>query len=239
MKIVIEPSIFGEFLKQVLMYESSPLLEQITVEAKPEGIIAKDNSLGAIGLYNLYTKNFFIEYQQEQPEKIVFTPSLLKALSYFSDEEIQILTDEEKIYLKGKRDEYEENLREPEETAFDIQMQTSEYGIIPQKTPDTIRVLISADELKKLPSSETYLLMFSSKGFKIRSENEGRYTKTIQIRRQVNLNDLEVILDGNFFNHIISNLSGEVWLHGNERAVVFSQKGKNKNITYLLGAREE
>lgn len=236
MKIKIEPNLLSQMLKQILMYESSPLLDQVVVEVKENGLIAKDISLGAVGLYNLYTPKFFLEFEGKD-ETILVTPTLVKALGWFKDEKITLETDEEKIKLIGSKDFYKEDLKEAEPVEIPFKLASNEVGILPEKFVPNIQLLVDADELK-LPPSDIYKIVYDGK-LKITAKNEGEYTKTIPIKKENKTENLEIFIDGNFFRHVIANISGEVWLNANENSVIITQKGKNKSLTYMLGVREE
>ena len=237
MKIRIEPNLLSQMLKQILMYESSPLLDQVVVEAHENGLVAKDISLGAIGLYNIYTKKFFLEYEGND-ELVVITPSMVKALGWFKDEQITLETGGDKIVLIGSSDIYQEDLREANEVVIPFELSDTEAGLIPAKHSKKLQLLVDANELK-LPSSEEYKIKYDGKLKIFVKTDAGEYTKTIPVKKEISTENLEILIDGKFFKHITANLDGEVWLTADENSFLITQKGKNKSLPYMMGVREE
>lgn len=239
MKVVVEPAILEQFMRQSLMVSgSSSLLPKAVLEFGEKGVWVRNHELGGVGLYNGYKKKFFISYEVGEEELLVLTSTLLKAVPWMKDEKVLLETDKEKAYLrceKGGR-AYDEPLEEPEKPVFEISMTKTKLGILPKGYEPAVQVLVDAGELKA-PSAEVYQLIFEGGKMKIISRDVGAYHKDVPVKKKEKFEDIETFLDGGYYDHVIANLTGEVWLHVNEKLTVITQVGKNKTLTYLIAPR--
>jgi len=215
-------------------------------EFKPKGLLVKDNSLDVVALQAMFSSKFFLEYEAPE-ENVPLTHTLLDPLNKgFKDEKIQVFTDENSIVMKGATETYNEPLVEAEVGSLPFKLAMTSIGAVPEKlNPENpqiegefIQVLMKADDLM-LPTAER--LDFSCDGEKltVAIKNVGEYTKTFKPMKKDSLGKLDVAFDGDYYEAIVGNLSGEVWVSISEGAIVFSQKTKDMTLTYILSSLEE
>jgi len=240
LKIVIEPNRLNKLLSTVLIYKTKPLLDAIVGEFTPKGVAFRDMRLEVAAVYVVYPSKYFIEYDVKQNEEIPLTNSLRERLGWgFKDEKITLMTNEGRLVLQSSKESYSEPLTEVEKSDFPIEMQNTEFGYVPTKEPK-IRALLPVDELA-LPSAEKYKFECTGepKTLRVTIEDVGKYTKTIQLSKAPIMNEVEATFDGTYFQQIISNITGEVWVSMTEGAMVFSQKTNDFTLTYMLSSIEE
>lgn len=237
MKIVIEPTRLNRLLSTVLIYRGKPLLDSIVGEFKPNGVAFRDMKLEVAAVHAIYSPYYFMEYEAGN-EEIPLTASLLNRLGWgFKDEKVTLMTSENHLVLKGSKETYNEPLLDVEKGEFVLKLKSSEYGFISVKEP-AVRVLLTAEALS-LPSAEKYRLDCNGEELRVTIEDVGRYTKTFKLSKKPILTELAVSFDGAYFQQMVGNLTGEVWLSLTEGGVVFSQKTKDFALSYLLSSLEE
>ena len=118
MKIKIEPSKLKDMLTTGLI---GGQLSNVTAIITPNGLSFQDISLGTLGVYAIYTKDYFPQGGFEnQNESVTVTKFLLDVLNkgFKNDEQIELYTDNNRLYVNGARDKYEDII--PEITAAEF-----------------------------------------------------------------------------------------------------------------------
>ena|GEM_PF-3619605 len=113
-------------------------------------------------------------------------------------------------------------------------------GILPKKLNPTVQVLIKSEALAGLPKVEQYRIHCDKKSgeIKISIEGVGKYTKEVKLQRTELIEDLEMVFGSKYFNKVVAQFSGELWLTLRPEAAVFSQKNKDSLLTYLLSSSD-
>lgn len=234
MKIVVEPERFRKLLKQCLVHKTKSLLEVCVPEFSEKGVMLKDITLDVLAVNAVYSPKYFIEYKAEKKEDVPLTNTLLDGLGYgFSDDEINVFTEKNDIIIKGSTDKYKEALQDITKSDFSIEMVSSDIGILPKKIDTKVQVQIPVEELN-LPSAERYAFLTEGKDLIGRVEDTGEFTKKFKISKRKKFEEVSIAVEGEFYEAIISNLSGNVWITIAPDVVVFSQKEKDYFLTYTL-----
>ncbi|MBU2613809.1 hypothetical protein KJ925_05155 [Patescibacteria group bacterium] len=239
MKIVVEPERFKKFLGAGLMSKTGTLIDTITAKFNEGGVLIKDAGLQIAAVYGVFSKEYFLEYKSEE-ENVPLTATLLEQLNKgFKSEKISVVTEDGNIKIKGGQEKYEEPLLNAEEGKFPVEMKSEEIGLVPVnlKKPNAV-VLLEKGSLD-LQTAEQYLFESNGKDITVTIEGVGKYTKSIKPRKSTAFDELRVKLDGEYFSHIANNLSEDVWVSIMENAIVFSEKTKDYQLTYLLATIEE
>ena len=239
MRIVIEPNRFRRLLENVLLYHGGTELDSALGEFSPKKVEFKDDNLEVIWLYGAYSKDFFLEYEAGEDEKIPFSKSLLEQMKYgFSDDkQMTVRADGDKIYLEGAKERYEEPLIEMEPTNFTEEFgfkSDKTLGLIPGNLEAEIQVLMKAEVLTGLPKAKDYLFRSDGKNLEVIIEDVGKYTRQITPSKVGVMNETELKFEAGYFAKVANQFDGEVWLTLRENAAVFSQKKKDCMQTYVL-----
>lgn len=201
----------------------------------------KDDHLEVIWLYGAYSKDFFLEYEAGEDEKIPFSKSLLEQMKYGfgDDKQMTVRTEGGKIHLEGTKERYEEPLIEMEPSSFaeefDFKIDKT-LGLVPGKLQAEIQVLMKADVLTGLPKAGDYLFRSDGKNLEVIIEDVGKYTRQITPSKVGVMNEAELKFEANYFAKVANQFDGEVWLTLRENAAVFSQKSKDHMKTYVLSS---
>ena len=246
MKIVVEPARMQQMLKQTMFYKSKPLLVSVTAIINPEkGITLLDLSLGVAGFYARYPKEYFLQLECEQPEIVVLSKRILDILSnaFKEDKQLTISTLENKIYVRGVRETFADDLEQGQKPSLPFKLVTSPSGVVPEKFEPLLRVPINADELN-FPDAENYTLLATDEGkMFVEITNIGKYTKELKLNDNPNIPKIikatSLTLDADYFQRLITNLSGEVVLSLDKMSTIVHQKTKDYHITYYLTGKQE
>lgn len=238
MKLVIEPERLKKLLNQCLIHKSKSLLEVSVAEFSEKGMRVRDVSLDVLSINAAYSPKYFIEYKVPKKEDVPLTDSLLEALGWgFGDDEVKVITDKNDIIIQGKIDKYKETLQDLVKSEFPIEMGNTDIGIMPKKIDAQVQVQLPAEELS-LPSAERYSLKTEDNKLVGRVEDTGEFTKKFKISKKKKFEEISVEVEGEFFEAIVSNLYGNVWITISPDVVVFSQKEKDYLLTYMLSTLE-
>ena len=238
MRILTEPARLDKLLKTVLIHKQKSLLDTIIGEFTPKGVVFKDMKLEVAAIHAVYSPKYFLEYESVDSENVPLTASLMDMLGQgFKDEKVTLMTSEGHLVLKGSKETYNELLTEAEKGEFVIKLQNTDFGFVPEKEP-TVRVLLNVEDLN-LPTAEKYRFDCDGKDLSVSIKDIGEYTKTFKPSKAPTLGELNVTFDGSFFQQMMSNMTGEVWVSMTEGGVVFSQKTKDFCLTYLLSSLSE
>ena|GEM_PF-4525194 len=238
MRLVVEPERLKNLLSSVLKYGSTKGVESTTASFSPERIDFADLSLEVVAVRASFDKKYFLEYQAEQ-ESFPLTQTLLNALSHgFKDEKITLEKDGNKLILKGGSETYTEPLSETGRADFPIKMTETDSGFLPENMDPAVSVMVSADELKGLPSADKYRFQSDGKTLKVIVQNTGEYTKNLKTKGGL-LKDLTVSFDGEYFRNTVNNLSGDIGLMLSQKALVLTKKAKDHQLTYMIAPLSE
>lgn len=238
MKLKIEPNKLSGMLTTGLIGSQ---LSNITALISPNGLSFQDVSLGTHGVYAVYLKDFFTEFNN-QNERVTFTKYLLDVISkgFKNDEQVNLFTEGNKLFLTGARDKFEDLIPEVETSKFPVVMTQSQYGIIPQKidTDKSIVAKFAASELN-LMDAETYHFDSDGKKLDVRIEftDTSAYTKTLKPLAIANMPVMSAAFSGELYKAILKPLSGEVWMLINEDSMAITKKEKAFSITLMLAGR--
>jgi len=113
-------------------------------------------------------------------------------------------------------------------------------GILPKKLNPTVQVLVKIEALSGLLKSEQYKIVCDAKAqtISVGVEGVGDYKKEIKLQKVDLMKDLEMVFGSKYFNKVIAQFSGDVWLTLRPEAAVFSQKSKESLLTYLLSSSD-
>ncbi len=239
MKMKIEPNRFKRMLENVLLYHGGTELDANVGVFTDKGVSFKDISLEVVTVIAMYGKKYFMEYEIAE-DGVAFSKSLLAQMrdSFKTDESITVFTEGEKIHLAGKKERYEESLTiiEQVELPWEV-VNDATLGVVPKKLNPEIQVLIDPGVLRNLPKTGDYLFRSDGEKLELIIEDEvGKYTKEITLSKKEKLEEFEVRFESSYFNKVLSQFTGEVWLSMNEVAAVFSQKTKDFMLTYIVGS---
>lgn len=242
MRCVIEPERLKRLINAVLIGKK---LDNTVGVFTTNGVQFNDISLEVIAVVAAYKKEYFLEYEAGENEVVPITSTLLDRLGWgFKGDKITFSTGpgstgvESLILSSGDDEKYDEPMISSESEEFPIKMKMSDYGIVPEKYQPQALFLVSSSELD-FPAAETYRLVVKDGGFYVNIRNVGNYTRKIKVNKTVNSEDLEVEFDGDYFQSIVKNLDGDVWLGLNPEAMVINKKAKDYLLTYLLSSIEE
>jgi len=247
MKIVVEPAKMKQLLRQVLFYKGSPLLESAVASVKPEGLAFLNLSLQVVGYYAQYPKRYFLEYECQSPEVITFSRHILDKLNeaFKDSKQITITTTEEKIFVRGERESFDEPLVASEKPEIPFKFVKNASGVVPEQFVPIVRIPIDISELD-FPKAEEYRLKVTEdKKLLLEIVDIGRYTKELQIAYNPNIEQIltpgaSILLDAEYFQHMIANLSGEVVLSFDKAGwFALFQQAKDYHITYYLAEKVE
>ena len=241
MRLKIEPSKLKDMLTTGLI---GGQLSNITAIITPNGLSFQDISLGTLGVYAIYAKDYFPQGGFEnQNESVTVTKFLLDVLNkgFKNDEQIELYTDNNRLYVNGARDKYEDIIPEITAAEFPVKMKSEQYGIIPAKT-DLTQALIAkfaVDELNFM-DAESYQFISDGKKLDVRIEqtDTSSYTKTLKPLMVANMPAMTAVFSGELFNAVLKPLTGEVWLIVTPDAMTISKKEKTFSITMLVAGKD-
>lgn len=241
MRLKIEPSKLKDMVITGLIGRQ---LSNVTAIITPNGLSFQDLSLGTLGVYAIYTKDFFPPGGFEnQNESVTLTKYLLDVLEkgFKNDEQIELYTDNNRLYVIGVRDKYEDIIPEIAASEFPVKMKTEQYGIIPAKT-DLAQSLIAkfaVDELNFI-DAESYQFISDGKKLDVRIEftDTSSYTKTLKSLVTANLPAMTAVFSGELFNAILKPLTGEVWIIMTSDALTITKKEKTFSITMMVAGKD-
>jgi len=237
MKLKIEPSKLKEMLTTGLI---SNQLSNTTAIITPTAISFQDLSLSTMGVYAVYTKDYFPKDGFEnQNEQITFTKYLLDALvkGFKNDEQIEMYTEGNKLFVVGARDKFEDIIPEVAKSDFPVKMKSESYGIIPEKinTEKTILAKFSVDELHPI-TADRYQFISDGKNLSLRTEftDTSAYTKTLKPLLTVNMPQMIATFQGEYYDAIVKSLTGEVWIALEPDSITVMKREKTYSITLML-----
>lgn len=239
MKAIVEPNRFQRLLENVLVYHAKPELDAHVGVFSTKGIIFRDISLEALAINAVFSSEYFLEFEAEKDEQIPFSKSLLDTMktSFKNDEKIEVRTEKDKIYLQGKLERYEEPLIEAEPSEFPIDFMTHKtMGLLPKDLDPVVQILVKSDILSGLPKSDTLLFTCDGKQLSVVVEDVGKFTKVITPSKKKVLGDIEMSFGSEYFNKIINQFTGDVWLTLRQDAMILSQRSKDYMLTYMLSS---
>ena len=241
MRLKIEPSKLKDMLTTGLIGNQ---LSNITAIISPKGITFADISLGTIGVYAIYTKDYFPDGGFEnKDESVTLTKYLLDALTkgFKNDEQIELYTEDNKLFVIGARDKYEDNIPELITTEFPVKMKSEQFGIIPNKTEldKSIVAKFSVDELN-LIDAESYQFTCDGKKLDARIEftDTSAYTKTLKPITIATMPAMTAYFSGELYKAVLKPLTGEVWIIMTPDAMAITKKEKNFSITMMLAGKD-
>ena len=241
MKIALEPQRLRNILSSAMILKADPLIKEPIAEVKENGLVIKDRSLGVMQEYLIFSKNYFMEFDGSGVTNFVLTETMYDKLSWgFKGDKVtvSITEDKSKVVFEGEGENYSEPLVNKEVEEFKIEMASSDVGLLPKKMSPVLQVLIPTDSLR-LPETEQYYLKASEsdKRIVVSVMDIGKYTRELKFTRANILKDLDIDIDGDFYQHILNNLTGEIWFSAVPEAVAFTQKTADYSYTYLLSAK--
>jgi len=241
MKIKIEPSRLREMIEVGLI---GGKLDSAVALLSPNALSFQDLSIGQMGVYAVYAKDFFPKDSFEcGDEKVSLTKYLQESLSkgFKGDEQVTLHTDNNHLFVTGARDKFEDLLSTVDIPQFPILMKMTQYGFLPdtEKTKPKITAKFSIDDLSFI-SAEKYLFNCDGQNLEVRVEftDTSAHTKTLKPTNVVGMEKMSAAFVGDFFSAMIRCLTGEVWLNLSEDYLIISKKEKTYSITFLLGSSE-
>ena len=240
MKLTVEPERFRTLLRACLVHKSSPILDKVTATFKPNGVEVNDLSIETLAVKAVFTKGYFTSYECEKDEVIALSNEILDKLSWgFNDDKITIYTEGNEIKIEGKTDKFSYVLDETKVSDF-IPIQLTDYGIIPEKHKRTVQILVNVDNLL-LPNTDRYAFESDTKDLKVGIRELGKWVwnRKITPAKVEKLEKLTARFNAEHFQHIVANLSGEVWFLLDEGSAVFATKTKDFALTYAIASIEE
>lgn len=253
MEFTLEPTRVQTLLEQVLLKGKSGVnLDTISGHFTKTGVAFRDMSLEVLIMAASYGKKFFLNYDCSKTEDIPLSKSLLEQLSYGfgSDEKVKVYTSEDKIFLEGKTDLYEETLMSVEPGEVSVEFTTDEkLGIIPKSLNPFAQVLIDPTDLAQLArNSEELRFIGDGKDIEVIIEDVGTRTKTIvpiKVGREETdkggyakiMDEFEMSFSSRLFYDSLKQFTGQVWLTFRKDAVVMHQREKHFMLTYAMTSR--
>lgn len=238
MKIKVDPSQFRRMMENILIYHGSVELDSNVGFFAPTQVAFKDVSLEILSVYAVFNREFFLNYYAEE-EQIPLSQSLLEQMKrgFGSGKTMTVYTENGKIHLEGETEHYEESLIDAVPADFPIVfVEDDTLGPVPENLKAKAQLEVKAETLANLPKAEEYVFRCDGKRLEVVVEDIGKYTKMIVPIIERSMDELEVRLNGTYFEKISNQFTGEVWLSLNENVAVFSQKRDGCLLTYMLGA---
>ena len=247
MKIVVEPTKMKQLLKQTLFHKGKPLLESAIASARPDGIAFLDLSLQVIGYYAKYAKNYFLEYECQNPELTTLSKHILDKLNdaFKEAKQITIATTEEKIFLRSERETFDDDLVASEKPELPFKFVKNASGVVPEQFIPIVRIAIATNELDFPEAVEYKLKVTNDKKIMLEITDIGKYTKELLISNNPNIEQIltpeaSILLDGDYFKRITSNLSGEVILSFDKTGwFCLYEQATDHSITYYLAEKTD
>lgn len=241
MRLVLEPERWKKLVKAALIYKSSSLISNPVAECTEKGIKIADMSEGSVAVFLLFPVRYFLEYQIEtgKTEFLPITEALMNCLSLgFKSEKITVEIGNEEITITDGRDEYRVKKLEKTPEPFTIPIEIGEFGVsvkTSEKTGEVLaRVLVDDSELD-LAKSDLYEFLSDGKSlWVVMNLEEGSFKRKLEVKKTDVLKSLDVYLDGEYYQHIIENLEGEVWVTLTPNVAVFSKTSKDYAFAYIL-----
>ena len=241
MRFKIEPSKLKDMLNTGLIGNQ---LSNVTAVITPNGLSFQDISLGMLGVYAIYAKDFFPPNGFEnQNESVTLTKYLLDVLNkgFKNDEQIELYTEDNKLYVIGARDKYEDIIPSTESNEFPVKMKSETYGILPAKAEldKSIVAKFAMDELQFI-DADRYQFVSDGKNLSVRVEftDTSAYTKTLKPLVVASMPALTATFSGELYKSIIKPLTGEVWIVLNSDSIAIAKKEKAFSITMMLAGIE-
>lgn len=251
MKLTVEPAKLLRLLENSLVNESStPLLDKTTLTFTSEGVKAVESSLNVIIVALNFQKSYFTSLEvDEKGEKIVFAKSLLDMLSkaFHQDKPIEVQTQDGKLTVTGTSEHYEEELlvANPEDLSSIVQVD-DKLGIVPKALNPAFQAKIDSAILRSLPKAGAYLFTSKDSTLKVIISDIGEYTKTLTLKETPVTGAISILVDGDYFNHVIANLQGDIWfaLHKhkskkNSEGIFLSQQDDSTKLIYMITAKHQ
>ena len=237
MRIKIEPSKLKDMLTTGFIGSQ---LSNIVADITPQGLIFKDLSLGTLGVYAIYGKDFFPTGGFEnQNESVAFTKYLLDDLNknFKNDEQIELYTDDNKLYVIGKREKFEDIIPAIASTEFPVKMKNEQYGMLPAKADLATSIIAKfpVDELQ-FSDAEKYQFISDGKELSVRMESSdtSAHTKVLKPLIVASMPAMTALFSGELYKAIIKPLAGEVWIVLNSDSLAIAKKEKTFSITMML-----
>lgn len=220
-------------------------LESVTLNCKPDKIVVTDRELGILGIYAQYKKEYFINYECPQPEQVTFNRRILSMIqdskTFKNDKQITISTQENKIFIRGAREQFTDTQEESKPINFFKEIELRDIGVIPKKYQSQISFSINTEELE-LPKTEQITIQSTPTELKVLIKDLGEYEKTLQLTQTLKpqLTTATFALNKDNLDTILSNFTGEIIISANQDFFTFYQKTKETIITcYQATIQEE
>ena len=245
-KIVIEPSKLEHILRVGLLSDGKSLLEQVPVTFKESGMSIKDRSYSSVVTIALFKTSYFKEYDVKEEQVVVLTKSLFDKLKLFKNEEQLILNiSEDKIKLQSQNISYEEDLLEDTGLDFGIEMEKSDFGLIPKKVNEEgypLQFDVDSKHLATLPDSEHFAI-YSSEQYQdcisVEIEDRGKTNLSFPIESFHKFEVFEQSFTGKVFSKLSSNLTGIINVVIADTGIILNQKHPDYVIMYGQASQAE
>jgi len=240
MRIEIEPRRLERFLKAITITKGKPLIPVVLTRFDGNGAIVKNSQLQIAAVYANFKKKYFLSFETLEEEDVPLSASLIEKLGQgFNDEKITLMSTDNQIRLIGSNETYEESLQFVEEEKFAVEFKEGDLKISPTINCD-VEVMVKANDLSALPKADYYTFMVSENSLiAVIEDEESRYTKKIKpIKVDKIEKDSSITVSSDYFLHITSNLSDDVWVFFNEDVIVFTRKATDYSLAYALAGTE-
>lgn len=229
------------------------LISPVTLTLLKNKLAIIDTTLATdIAVVVLANKDYFDEYKQTGKESIVIEQEFLDRLGNgFKGDITEFSSTTEKITATDGIDTVTGELQEPSDRKFPLPLTPTKYGIIPDS--NKYKAKIKDDDewteemtLKghniykttakslKLPKAESYKLSLKDKILEVTIPfTTTNFTHKIEGESIVGKKE-ELIIDGEYYRNVVSNLSGDVYLVYNTEHVIFLESSENLTKTYAV-----
>ena len=237
------------FLSQAFLYDGTPAIENVVLEAKPEALYTKNLSLNIAGLYSVVSPKFFKVYEVEKPTPFVVTTSFFLRLSRLlkGSETVEVRVTDDSIEAVGSNESYKEDLLNIQAPAFPLvinegEVLGSENAPLPKGAVEKASVVakFKVADFLGLPSVEKLTMSSTDSNLRIDVRDVGLYSRTIKPLETVKLAPISIELSMEYFSRLTKNIITEdVWLLVNKDAIALSKMTPEVASLLLLSTQGE
>jgi hypothetical protein len=247
LKFTVETDRLKRFLSTVLIGKSAgkPMLDHVTVTFTPEGAMVRDASIATIGVFAVFSKKYFLEYECTGKIDVPLTTSLYEMAKKFSGEQVSLALREGTITLSSKGpaggDEYTEHMLEAGEVAWpeSLKMAMAEEYITPEKPEMALLVKLPVSQLELPMDTDAYRFSLEGDSLNVTAEDVGMFRRRLTPIKTVKSASVSVSVDTELLDAALNNLDGDIWLGIHNDLIALSKRSKDHAVCYLIATKYE
>lgn len=237
MKLSITPQKLKSLLESAMLYShGKSLIRPIVLTSTKDSLEIKQCYSEIIAVYTKYNSSYFDSFVSKD-ETTMLTDDIFEegGLPAFKDEKLTLTTDT-KIQLKDSKNTYEIEQEIEPEIKLPFDYTELESGYFPDNQKPTFSAIINVSELS-LPKAEILNFIVEKKKLSVLISKKGKSTHKIALDGIIDSGDVDVKVDGEYFNLLTSFLTDKVFFAINENCIVLSQLTDEYSKTFVLSVR--